>query len=365
MTTGKLTEERRMGCEDENAKLLAEFEKDLVVGSRSPHTISAYRVAAEDFFKFTLGLDIRQVNHKDVREWLHWLTVQGCNSQTLSQKKYALASFFQFLKKIDEVKDSPTRLIANRKIHRKLPQIMSVQDVDRLIAATNNLRDTTIVEVMYATGCRVSEVTGMMIENVDLDGRTAKVTGKGDKQRMVPLTNRAAENLRAYLQGRTEGFAFIAEPTIQLGGVSRDKWGTWRGYWREHCPGKKPAMRSVRLGDYEIASKDQAQEALDRHLAKNPLSPARYRTDKAIDSHTIRSILNAAARRAGLAYHVHPHMLRHSCATHLLERGADLRTIQTLLGHESISTTTIYTHVSTLHLRETIGKCHPHGGNHE
>src|SRR5258707_14882990 len=105
MTTGKLTEGRRMDCEDENAKLLAEFEKDLVVGGRSPHTIIAYRVAAKDFFKFTLGLDIRQATHRDIREWLHWLTVQGCNSQTLSQKKYVLAAFFQFLKKIDEVKD--------------------------------------------------------------------------------------------------------------------------------------------------------------------------------------------------------------------------------------------------------------------
>jgi len=364
MPTGKLREERTLHHQEDNAQFLEEFLKDVRVAARSENTIGAYRSAIKDFLKFILGLDVRQVTHRDVREWLHWLDVQGQNSGTMSQRKHALGSFFQFLQKIDEVKDSPVRLVANRKIRRKLPQIMSIEDVNRLIAATNTLRDTTMAEVMYATGCRVSEITGMLIENLDLDGRTAKVTGKGDKQRMVPLTDRAAESLRAYLQGRIKGFAFIAEPSVQFGGVSRDRWGTWRGYWREDGPDGKRKMRSVRLGDYDLATKDAAEEALNRHLAKNPLS-SRHRSDKAIDQHTIRSILDAAARRAGLAYHVHPHMLRHSCATHLLERGMDLRLIQTLLGHESISTTTIYTHVSTRHLRETLGKCHPHGGNDE
>ncbi|HEY4816732.1 MAG TPA: tyrosine-type recombinase/integrase [Candidatus Acidoferrum sp.] len=361
MPTGKLREGRKMQCEEENAAHLTEFVKDLRVAGRSEHTILAYQIAIQDFLKFTLGLDVRQVTHKDIREWLHWLHAQGMSSQTLSQRKYALASFYQFLTRTDEVRDSPVRLVANRKIVRKLPHVMSVSDVDRLIAAAKTLRDNTILEVMYATGCRISEITGLLVENLDLDARIARVTGKGDKQRMVPLTGRAAESLRTYLEGRTKGFAFVAEPTVQFGGVSRDKWGTWRGFWREDGADSKRVMRSVRLGDYELATREKAEEALNRHLAKNPLSP-RARREKAIDAHTIRSILDAAARRAGLNYHVHPHMLRHSCASHLLERGVDLRLIQTLLGHESISTTTIYTHVSTLHLRETIGKCHPHGG---
>jgi integrase/recombinase XerD len=364
MTTGKLTESRRMGSEDTNAKLLEDFEKDLTVGNRSPHTIRAYRVAIGDFFKFTLGLDIRQATHKDIREWLHWLMVQGCNSQTLSQKKYALASFFQFLKRTDEVKDEPTRLVANQKIRRKLPHVMSVADVDKLITATKNPRDTALVEVMYATGCRISEIAGMLIEDIDLDDRSAKVNGKGDKQRMVPLTGRAAESLRTYLQGRTRGFAFIAEPTVQLGGVSRDKWGTWRGYWREYGLEGKRKMRSVRLGDYELATKDAAEEALNRYLAKNP--PARRgRSDRAIDQHTIRTIIDEAARHAGLPYHVNPHMFRHCCATHLLDGGMDLRHIQELLGHASVQTTQIYTHVSMRSLRKAHDTCHPHGGSDE
>lgn len=371
MIPGKLTEGRRMGHEDANAKLLADFEKDLIVGSRSPHTILAYRNSVEDFFKFTLGLDVRQATHKDIREWLHWLTVQGESNSTVSQRKYALSSFFQFLQKTDEVRESPVRLIANRKVVRKLPHVMSAKDVDSLIAATKTLRDTALIETMYATGCRVSEITGMRIEHIDLEGRSAKVLGKGNKERMVLLTGRAAASLRAYFQDRTKGFAFIAETTVQFGGVSRDKWGTWRGYWRETTEDGKRKMRSIRLGDYELKSKEAAEEALNRHLAKNPkvirTRPNRGKkpADSAIDAHTIGTILNAAARRAGLTCHVHPHMLRHCCATHMLDNGADLLSIQKLLGHSDVSTTQIYTHVSTRHLREAVEMCHPHGGNDE
>jgi site-specific recombinase XerD len=371
MTTGKLTEGRRMGSEDANAKLLADFEKNLIVRDRSPHTIKAYRLAIEDFFKFTLGLDVRQVTHKDIREWLHWQTVQGESSSTVSQRKHALGALFLFLRRIDEVKESPVRLIENRKVSRKLPHVMSVRDVDNLIAAAKNLRDIALIETMYATACRVSEITGMRIENIDLDGRSAKVLGKGDKERVVPLTGRAAASLRTYLEGRTKGFVFIAESRVQFGGVSRDTWGTWRGYWREATKDGKRKMRSIRLGDYELKTKEDAEEALNRHLAKNPnvirTTPNRGKKppDAAIDAHTIGAILDATARRAGLTYHVHPHMLRHCCATHLLDGGMDLRVIQDLLGHENIQTTQIYTHVSTRHLREAHDMCHPHGGNDE
>src|SRR5882724_1157797 len=356
MATGKLTESRKMHCEEANAGLLEEFVKDLRVANRSGHTISSYQSAAEDFLQFTLGLDVRQVTHRDVREWLHWIHAQGSSPQTIAQRKYALSSFFQFLQKIGEVKDSPVRFIANHKATRKLPQPLSIEEVERLISATECPRDRALIETMYATGCRIAEILGMRIEDINWSSRTALVTGKGDKQRIVPFGGMAHKSLLAYLNGRASGPVFLQEEIQQNGGVSRDRYGTWRGYWREDG-----VMQSVRLGDYELRTKKQAEAALARHLSSIPTVTAPRRiSEKPIDKHTVRLVLDSAARKAGLR-HVNPHLLRHCCATHLLESGVDLRSIQELLGHSNIATTQIYTYVSTAHLRKTLEKCHPHG----
>src|SRR5262249_34631887 len=182
MPTGKLSSEpRRMHCEEENAQLLGAFLKDLRVAARSENTIRSYQYAIKDFLAFILGLDIVQVTHNEIREWLHFLTVQNCSSATISYRKHALGSFFQFLQRIGQVKSSPVRLVANRKVTRKLPNVLNVDGVDRLIASAKNLRDTTLLEVMYATGCRVSEITGMRIEEINFADETVKVVGKGEK----------------------------------------------------------------------------------------------------------------------------------------------------------------------------------------
>jgi site-specific recombinase XerD len=272
----------------------------------------------------------------------------------MTARKYALSSFFKFLQKTDVVKDSPVRFIANHKTSRRLPRFLSVDEVERLIAAAKTLRDRALILVMYSTGCRVSEVVGMRVE--DISGRTVRVIGKGDKQRLVVLGSRAVEILRSYLQGRKTGPVFVAEPIEQRGGVSRDRWGTWWGFFRHADANGKRVMRGVRLGDYDLRTKEQAREALRRHLpAKLPSTP-----QNAIDAHTVGTVLDAAARTAGIQ-HVHAHMLRHSCATHLLENGADLCSIAELLGHSSVATTQLYAHVSIAHLQKMIEKFHPHG----
>ena len=352
---GKFRESRRMGCEAENAAHLAEFVKDLRVGGRSEHTITSYEFAIRDFLQFTLGLDVLQVTHRDVREWLHWLDTQRLESSSISARKYALASFFQFLQKDAGLASSPMRFIANRKVTRKLPRLLSVEEVERLIEATDTPRDRALIEVMYGTGCRIAEIIGMRVEHIS--GCTVRVIGKGDKERIVVLGSRAIESLQAYLEGRKDGPLFVAEPVRQHGGVTRDPYGAWWGQWREtDATTGKRVMRSVRLGDYELRTKQEAMEALGVHVPPPQVRPP----CRAIDAHSIRMILDAAARRAGLP-HVHPHMLRHSFATHLLESGADLRAIQDRLGHENISTTQIYTHVSVRHLEKTIEQFHPHG----
>jgi site-specific recombinase XerD len=353
MDSTKPRESRRMGCEAENAQLLEEYLRDLRVGDRSENTVVSYRFAIRDFLQFTLGLDVLQVTHHDIREWLHWLVEQRYDGRTVAARKYALAGFFNFLLRIGVLKDSPVRFIANRRVSRRLPQFLSIEQVEKLINGTETLRDRALIELMYASGCRVAEIVGLCVE--DISGRTMRVIGKGDKERIVILGRRALESLEAYLKGRTRGPLFVSEPLRQRGCVTRDKYGVWWGQWRETGADGKRHLRSVRLGDYEL-TKESAREAV---RAIVPIAPVQPPT-RPLDPHSIRVILDAAARRAGIA-HVHPHMLRHSFATHLLEGGADLRTVQELLGHSSLITTQIYTHLSFRHLEKSFDQFHPHG----
>ena len=168
--------------------------------------------------------------------------------------------------------------------------------------------------------------------------------------------------LEHYLAGRKTGPLFLTEevgkgPRKQQGGVSQDEHGVWRGYWREIGANGKRVMRSVRLGDYELRTRKEAQTALSRYLA-GTLVEVTHGPGSPIDARSVRRIISELGVKAGLG-RVHPHMIRHSMATAMLDGGADLRSIQELLGHSSILTTQIYTHCSFTHLRAALEKSHP------
>jgi len=363
MPTGKLREARSLNHREENVRLLDEYLLNMEAKNCSPHSITLYRSTIADFLDFMLGVSVAEVTHQEISEWLHFLKVRCMSKRTISSMLGALRSFYKYAELVGAVKDSPARLIESRGVPRSLPHWLSVAEMRKLIAAAENARDRTLIEFMWATGCRIAEVVGARIENINWHSRTVKVLGKGSKERLVPLSKEVAESLRAYLGKRETGAIFLSEqsghgPRVQRGGVSRDRYGVWRGYWRETDARGKRAMQSVRLGDYEIATKEQAQEALTRHLAgKSIACPSD--PDSAIDARSVRRILRELGAKAGIGK-VTPHMLRHSFAAHLLEGGADLRTIQELLGHSSIITTQIYTHCTSVHLRETLEKAHPH-----
>ncbi len=357
MPIGKLREERTLNHREENTKLIDDFLKNLEASNRSPHTIHAYRISLTDFFDFTLGLSVADITHREISEWLHFLHVRGVSPQTLSQRLYAVRSFFQFAQRIGLVKLSQADLIQNRRVARALPHWLTPGQIRRLMDVTDNPRDLALIDFMWSTGCRVAEVCGARVENIQWGERVVKVLGKGQKERLAIFGGKTAESLWTYLHGRETGPLFREERPEQEGGVWMDrKSHTWFGQWRESDHDGNRVMRTVRLGDYEIPTKERAQEVLATLLA-GKLQPAKQNTAP-ITADSVRRILRDLGVKAGLG-RVHPHMIRHSFATALLEGGADLRAIQELLGHRSIATTQIYTHCSPTHLRSQLQKAHP------
>jgi len=336
----------------------------------SRNTLKSYRFALIDWFDFFQGPDLRTIKVPDLREWLHWLVSRGVSRDTINLRLYALRAFLDRGVLHGLIPFNPARQMKMRRLYRPLPDVLTEKEVDRLIRAARTLRDRALMETLYATGGRRSEVAAMTIENIKWDERCARVLGKGQKERLVPLVPRAVKYLRAYLKNRDTGPVFITpmqteQLRSQWGGVSLQDGKTWYVYWWEGS-GKEHRHRGKRigtLGEYptpELARKKARELLADQKgvLGPRAFTYQRHAPVRAITVDEIGRIVARLAKKAGLR-HVHPHMLRHSFATHLLENGADLRTIQELLGHASISTTQIYTHVSFAHMRKTMETCHP------
>lgn len=371
--TGKLREERTLNHREENAELLNDFIKSLEVANRSRHTIIAYRHGIEDFLDFTLGLSVAETTHREISEWLHFLKARGSTASTVSQRLYSLRSFFDYATLVGIVKDSPARLIQNHKITRKLPRWLSIDDMHKLVAVADNPRDRALIEFMWSTGCRVAEVAGAAVENIDWGEHTIRVIGKGDRERLVPFGRRCAISLRKYLEQfadkagplPTVGPVFRAAQVKQRGGLQRQG-RSWIAFYRETVAlpdgTVKRKLRAKSLGT-KIETREEAKREVLRLVAKlRQESPTTIQhtldPNKPIDKRSITMILRELGVKAGVGK-VHPHMLRHTFATHLLEGGADLRAIQELLGHTSIATTQIYTHCTAIHLRAALEKAHP------
>ncbi len=277
----------------------------------SVNTIIAYREDLESFVGFlcndyfTLSrdqLDLRRVDHLTVRSWLAHLSRRKLKRTSIARYLSTLRSFFKYLMREGIVEANPARTVATPKREKHLPSVLQPSEVALLMEQPDldtplGLRDRAFLELMYGSGLRISEVVGVEIDDLELRARLVKVRGKGAKERIVPFGSKAEEALRAWLAVRE---AEDEEHAVFV---------NWRG--------RRITTRSV-------------ARHFDRYV-------------------------RAAALRAGVS----PHTMRHSFATHLLNAGADLRAIQELLGHASLSTTQKYTHLNDWQLIEVYRKAHP------
>lgn len=274
----------------------------------SPNTLSAYRLDLGKFAAFAAQhkRDLESLDRDAVIEFLSWLYRQKLSSRSVARTLAALRTFFRFAVVLGLLREDPTLNLEAPRIWRGLPVFLSLAQVEKLLAQPDltkplGVRDAAMLEVLYSTGLRVSELVGLRLAELDLSMGCVRCIGKGNKERLVPLGRRAVAAVRSYLQ--------TARARLLHGRVSPYLFLNHRG-----------GMMS-RVGFWKV--------------------------------------LKAYGRQAGLPARLSPHKLRHSFATHLLERGADLRAVQMMLGHADISSTQIYTHVTQERLRQVYRTHHP------
>ncbi len=254
----------------------------------------------EDFLKSSNVGDIKSIDYFVLRKFISLLNKRNLSKRTISRKISTLKSFFKLLMRERVLKSNPASSLIYPRLDKPLPKFLTESQVREVLELPDTskllgLRDRAILEFLYSTGARVSEVVSLKREDVDLIGGVAKVLGKGKKERLLPLGEPAVESLRLYLRCR----------------------------------------------------KDKGRVLF---LNKNK---------KSLGDRGIRDIISRYIKKAALVFKVSPHIFRHSFATHLLDHGADLRSVQELLGHSSIATTQIYTHVSLDSLKKIYQKTHP------
>jgi integrase/recombinase XerC len=304
------------------------------VRNSSPHTLRSYRVDLEQFVAYLSPEKapppaVANIDHGIIREYLGYLHVLQMQKSSIARKLASLRSFLKFCSREGMIADNPARLVATPKLPKRLPTVLSAEEMNLFLdglgaqpiawpsgkkvkarkaakkAATRRIeRDRAILELLYASGLRVSELTGLNVDDVDRKEKMLRVLGKGNKERIIPYGSKAGQTLDRYFEIRIELLRKAGD-----------------------------------LGDA-------------RAVFLNP-------EGRRLTARSVARIVKKYVRLVNVNWDLHPHSLRHAFATHLLADGADLRAIQELLGHSSLSTTQRYTHVSIRQLMEVYDKAHP------
>jgi site-specific recombinase XerD len=312
---------------------------------------------------FCESLGEKEVIHAtpwDVRRFLVHESRRGRKYYAVYELLVVLRSFFDFLDLGGITTEIPLKSVRIRPPQLVPPHVVSPRAIQRLVSAARNSRDAAIVELLYATGCRSSELVGIKFEDVDFELRKIRVTGKNNKVRYVVFGTRAASAVTTYLDGRKSGYLFQSA-LRQRGSVyccSRTR--TWVGdvaVFNNSRP-RTRHRRVLRLGPKSEMTFGEAWALFKQRTRNfNIVRPAKAGP---LERGTVRIILNKLAVRVGIK-RISPRTLRHCFATHMLDGGADIREIQELLGHVNLTSTQIYTHVSREQLLKTFDRCHPAG----
>ena len=273
----------------------------------SPHTLTGYTHDLREFYSFVGKEELSTLDKGRLRSFLAELSSRGYSKRTVSRRMATLRTFFRFLVREGTVRKNPLSALKNPKQEKKLPMVLEENEVNQLLDAPEDdvtgRRDRALLETLYSTGMRVSELVGLNLDKIDFIGGVCRVMGKGSKERLCPIGDRALRSIRRYLDLRNGQDA------------KRSK-----ALFLNHSPNK---------------------------------------TGSALTARSVCRVVHRYIERTSRRQSISPHTLRHSFATHLLNRGADLKSVQELLGHENLSTTQIYTHVSTQRLKEAYDKAHP------
>lgn len=291
------------------------FLKYLISEKRySPHTVRAYRSDLEQFREFLIETQnkpdpvcIEDITKEDIRLFLGGLIRHGMSKKSVARKLASLRAFFNFLMKSDLLKANPTLTLISPKTEKHLPEFLREEEIITALEgivengdSIAQIRDKAILELFYGTGMRLSELVGLDLNNVDLTSGTVRVYGKGGKERILPIGRNAAKSVKHYLSSRAEFHPFQGNRALFLNRM-----------------GKRMSSRGIQ---------NIVKKWLTRVSEKNKLSP---------------------------------HVLRHTFATHLLDHGADLKAVKELLGHASLSTTQVYTHLTMDRLKNVYRRAHP------
>lgn len=302
-----------MGLNENSKQDLEDFKSYIIAEKNfSKHTAKAY---CSDILSFLVWMDeqcCEDVNFSKVRDYMHFIQRFNYKKTTISRKIASLRTFYKYLYRERKVDSNPAMSLTNPKRPKSLPKFLTPDEVEQILNNTkietpSGYRNRTILELLWATGMRISELAGLNFGDLNLEENEIRVFGKGSKERIVLITDRAKNYLERYIE----------------------------------------SARALIPKGFPTPPMDEDSPVFINNTG--------YR----LQTKTVRKVINEIVEKINLPKHVTPHVFRHSFATHLIENGADLRIVQELLGHASISNTQIYTHVSTQHLKEVYNQAHP------